>query len=344
MKLALKLPVIDLNNHERSLEIFVGDVLSTEHAEAIDLLCVSAFPDDYAPTLGTVIKALAENNVFVAQEAANKALDFRKEWQCWISQPLTAKGMLVDRLLCFEHGGQRDPASVVGNVFRAISEFILESPERSMGVVRLPLLSTGNQRADKASMLEATLRQAYLHLRQGLPVERLQLVLWPSDPETHTILLTAGRLIERIQSEWRLMNLADQVSYDYFVSYRRIDRCVAEKVIEAIKIRQPMANFFIDGQALDVGAFWKPQLISGLYASKKALCFITPTYVTSGECMDEYHAALCCNQYRQKFLKPLLCIANNQLETLPGSMQRVQLIDALCPPRSLLNVIDQIVS
>ncbi len=344
MKPVLKLPVIDLNNHTRSLEIFVGDVLSAENGQVIDLLCISAFPDDYVPTPGTIIKALAENNIFVAQEATNKARDFRKEWQSWISHPLKAKSIQIDRLLCFEHGSQRDPASVVGNVFRAISEFILERPEQSMGVIRLPLLSTGNQRAEKSSMLEATLRQAYLHLRQGLPVERLQLVLWPNDLEIHTILLNTGRLIERIQSEWRLINLADQLSYDYFISYRRMDLGVAEQVVKAIKSRQPSAKFYIDGQALEAGAFWKPQLINGLYSSKKALCFITPSYATSGECMDEFHAALCCNQYRQKFLKPLLCISANQLDTLPGSMQRIQLIDALCPPRSLVNVIDQIVS
>jgi hypothetical protein len=66
----------------------------------------------------------------------------------------------IGRILCFEHGRNREPSSVVGNVFRMVTEFALSSGSGKFRLLRLPLLSTGNQGADKSRMLEAIIRQA----------------------------------------------------------------------------------------------------------------------------------------------------------------------------------------
>lgn len=140
------------------------------------------------------------------------------------------------------------------------------------------------------------------------------------------------------------MKISDSPKYDYFVSYRHQDSNFVNEVIDQIRIKQPKSSFFVDGQALEGGVFWKPQLITGLYESQKALCFISDSYVSSVECMDEFHAALCCSQYRPNFMKPLLCLAQNNLGKLPKSIQRVQLINALCPPQSVYELSDIILS
>jgi len=343
MNSILDLKINDLNGHESFFEICVGDILKTEPDEVIDLLCISAFPDNYVPTFGTLIKGLGDKGVSVDIEASNKAYDWRSNWQCWISHPLTKNPLPIERLLCFEHGELTDAATVVGNIFRSIREFILQSPKQPLKLIRLPLLSTGNQGFNKIVMLEEIMRQIFLHLKAGLPVHKVQLVLYSNEPNINKILISAGIFAEKNKSEWVSINLAKTPKFDYFVSYRRNDSRFVDKVLNAIKLKHTSTKFFIDGKSIDDGFYWKPQLIKGLYESRKVLCFITDTYANSIECIDEFHAALCCSQYRDNFMKPLLCIPSRDLTTLPRSIQRVQLIDAV-PPRSLSDLVDQICS
>jgi hypothetical protein len=93
---------------------------------------------------------------------------------------------------------------------------------------------------------------------------------------------------------------------------------------------------------LSHGVFWKPELIGSIYNSKKFLCLITDSYADSGECIDEFHAALSCGIHRSNFLLPLLSLKNRELETLPASFRSVNLIDAHCPPRKFDEVLDDV--
>ena len=338
------LTIKDFAGNTSTLEICVGDILSFKLDEYIDLLCFSAFSNDYYPMPGTIVWGLSNHGVDVSQVASDKHRDWRQNWQSWISKPLNKKDLPINRILCFEHGGREEPSNVVGNIFRSVSELLLETPNQSMQLIRLPLLSTGNQGFNKSLMLEALIRQAYIHLRAGMQVDKIQLVLWSGDPEIHKLLIEIGILFEKIQSEWALMKISDSPKYDYFVSYRREDSNFVNEVIDQIRIKEPSSSFFVDGDALKDGVFWKPQLITGLYESQKALCFISESYASSVECMDEFHAALCCSQYRSNFIKPLLCQTPKNLIKLPKSIQRVQLINALCPPQSINNLVDIISS
>ena len=69
---------------------------------------------------------------------------------------------------------------------------------------------------------------------------------------------------------------------------------------------------------------------------------MTDSYVDSGECIDEFHAALCCARHRESFLRPLLKLESRAVETLPLTFRQVNFIDANCPPRVLEDVVESI--
>jgi len=337
--------ITDIAGKVRHLELLVGDVTSASAAEPVDLLVISAFPNDYFVMPGTVICRLGDIGIDVQAEAEQKIHDWRTQWYCWISGLLPEAPHCIRRLVCFEHGGGMDsPENVVGNVFRSVREFLLTAKEASpggqerqdAGILRLPLLSTGNQGAAKTVMLAALISQAQLHLAAGLPVSRIQLVLRAGSPDLHALLVECGRVFQENRHGWQSdFESVARPDFDLFVSYRHADHNTVSGLLNQLRYLRPDLDLFIDHEELKPGSFWKPDLIKALGRCRQALCLITDTYPESGECMDEFHAALCWQKHRSDYLLPLLSLTKKSVEKLPESLRRIHCIPASCPPLSL---------
>jgi hypothetical protein len=348
MKVVRSQSVTALSGQLRRLEICVGDATEVSSTERVDLLALSCFRNSYIPTRGTIVQALSSRGVVVGDLARQAVRDHREKWQCWISGSLP-QAARFRRLICFEHEPASreqfiDPASVVGNIFRAVTDFVQETATRELTIFRLPLLSTGDQAADKRLMLGALLHAAYAHLRGCLPVQRVQIVLHDKLPELHSLLLDAGQILEQTQAEWATAKLVDPPSFDFLVSYRRNDRDDLADLIRRIRAREPKIKIFLDERSLEKGICWKPEIICGLHNSRRALCLITDSYVESPECIDEFHIALCLSRARKNFLRPLLRLKARSIDSLPRTISRVNLIDAVSPPRNIESVITDVLS
>lgn len=345
MQLVASFRTNSLSGHDRHLDLCIGDV--TEGDKPADLLCISAFPNDYTPTPQGVIGALAAKGVSIEMLARDKAYDWRELWNCWASKPLPGTPLAAKRFLCFEHGWgatshlitTESAPELVGNVFRAVHELVMaeaspvvRSGDTTLDCIRLPLLASGDQRADRGAMLDATIRQGYLRLVSGLPVKRVEIVLHPSAPDLHQLLVRAGQAFEHVRSEWTQQHGSDARDYDFFISYRHADLDHLTPVVDAMRTLEPGIRLFIDRERLEVGCYWKTALIGGLASSERALCFVTDSYSDSRECMDEFHASLCIARERADgFLRPVLRLRSRSIEQLPVSLRRVHCIDASKP-------------
>ena len=339
MEVVFSTEIRDSSHRCHCLEICVGDATEVNSPSEVDILAISCFENCYAPARGTMVEGLWNRGIKVADLALRKALDERARWQCWMSEALPSRSPL-GRILCFEHGRNREPSNVVGNVFRMVTEFALSSGN---GEFRLPLLSTGNQGADKSRMLEAIIRQAYHHLRGSLPVAKVQIVLNGRLAEIHRLVFEAGLHFQQVQAEWNGIQMKAEPDYDFFMSYRHVDLSFAEKILGGMYARSRDLRIFVDRAELASGEFWKPALIAGIHNSRRTICLITDSYADSEECIDEFHVAMCCGLHRRNFLLPLLNLSARGVDSLPSTFRNVNLIPATCPPNKTLNdVIDRI--
>jgi hypothetical protein len=330
--------ILGPRSEPKRLEIWLGDVTARVGPTAADLLVISAFPDDYIPVPGTVVERLLQLGINVESEAASKAQDWRKAWNCWVSRPLGRPQ--VGQLICFEHGWDARPESVVGNVFRTVRELLsLGEPGaqamRSVETLRMPLLSTGQQQASRREMLRALITQAFLHLAAGLPVKRVQLFLRPGSRGLESLLVELGVCLEENRHQWQggLWNQAPP-EQDLFMSYRHGDLNLVTPLLQSLKALHPGISIFIDHEHLVPGHHWKLELLKAMARCRRALCLITDTYPDSVECVDEFHAALLRSQHQGGFLLPVLNLRNRRLSDLPDSMRRVQGIPSGLPKES----------
>jgi len=312
------------------LEICVGDILQCE-GEEVDFLVISAFPNDYAKTATSLIGKLSNIGIDVELLAKCKQLDMRDSWSCWISREIVGF-QPIRRIVCFENAfrqheyarapaNTKDPANLVGDVFRSVREFLLSELQHKTNIVRVPLLATGDQKHDQMKMLRAIVRQAFLHLQFCDSIERIQIFLRPNTDRLHNLLVETGSVIQECRTEFPEPEITSR--YDYFISYRQVDSAFKDRLVEEIKNRHPKARLFVDKEGLVPGGFWKADLLRAMSQSQKAICLVTDTYPDSPECMDEFHMAFNFNMRKEGFLRPILSLHQRDIASLSGSMTRV---------------------
>jgi hypothetical protein len=322
------------------LEICVGDIIDCESKE-VDFLVLSAFPDDYAKTEGSVIGKLSQIGVDVEQLARRKERDMRETWSCWVSREIRVSSQPVRRIVCFENAfdrrrgssvpkGMQNPADLVGDVFRSLREFLLSEPQRKASIVRVPLLATGDQEHDRLDMLRAIVRQAFLHLQFSDSIERIQIFLWPYTKQLHRLLVEAGSVIHECRTEFPAVEQSNR--YEYFISYRHVDSAIKDRLVEAIRSKNPGISLFVDKERLQPGSFWKAELLRAMSQSRQAVCIVTDSYPDAPECMDEFHMAFNFNSRRTGFLRPILSFRNRDISSLKGSMNRIHWDNRGFPP------------
>ena len=332
-----KASILGQDGKPKSLEVWLGDVTAPIGLHNPDLLVISAFPEDYTPTDGSVIGRLSHLGINVYAEARSKKYDWRESWNCWVSRPL--QGNHIGRLICFEHGWDKRPEHVIGNIFRTVREMVIiehseESTRQGMETLRLPLVSTGDQLYPKREVLRAIITQSFLHLAAGLPVQRIQLVLKPKphDNSLEPLLVELGICLEENRHQWQNdLWRRTQPDQDIFLSYRHQDLELVSPLLQSLKDHRPGLSVFIDHEGLEPGNPWKLELLKAMARCQKTLCIITDTYPDSVECIDEFHAALLQNNRQRGYLLSVLNLRTRRLGDLPESLRSVHHIHSRLP-------------
>jgi hypothetical protein len=287
MKLIDTIAVRNQSN-DRFVMLFVGDLASLPEREAVDLLIVSAFPDDYMPTPRSLIGALALGGVSVADLAQNKEVDLRQFSSCWLSRPIARPGVHFHRLLCFEPWVRGKATEVVGDICRSIVPFSAGSPPISQ--VAMPLLASGDQGESPEVMLEA-LTDASVHwLSAGLPLDRIKIVIHDS-ADSQSLHDTFARA-KRRHADGSSGTQRPSFPFDLFVSYSQRNKAEVDDLVAELQGRRPALRIFVDRLELRPGAAWQQHIFDSLDRSRKVICAFSPDYLASKVCKEEFNMAL----------------------------------------------------
>jgi hypothetical protein len=287
---------------EKRIEMFHGDLSQLPLQHAVDILVVSAFPNDYIPTPTSLIGALYRAGISVGWLARSKERDMRSEFSCWLSQPVGVASFR--QLLCIESGWRGTPPEITDDLFRALAPLFLAAFQN--GSVAMPIIGAGDQGWPVENMLEAILRTAISWLKRGLPISVIKIVVHSS----HTVerakrkfleIQSADRSEERsakqASEEARLQQQGNKQGntahiYDVFLSYCHEDLVPAQSIAEQIKRSIPGARIFYDQKTISIGQSWLMEIAESLDGSRKVAALYTPSYWSSRYCIDEFCAAL----------------------------------------------------
>jgi len=278
---------IDVENGGR-IELCVGDLGEMDSDDRVDLLVVSAFPDDYEPTSESVIGALDRRGVSVGLLAQDRLADMRETSSCWLSQRLEVDKAGFRQLLCFEPADGVGAADAVGDVFRALIPYV--NAKSGLRRVAMPLLATGDIGRPVEEMIPAILEAATRWMGNGLPLESLKLVVRPTSDDAASALAAFDG--------WNddgppVPAVPDVTPYDIFISYAHADGEPARQLIrDSISALNPSARVFVDSVELSTGMAWPLKIFGALNQCKRIVAVLTPGYLTSVPCQNELNVAL----------------------------------------------------
>lgn len=273
---------------ERSVALYVGDLASIPEREAVDLLIVSAFPDDYIPTSTSLIGALHRQGVSVAALATAKDVDLRQFSSCWLSREIRQPTAHFRRLMCFEPLVRGAAPEVVGDVFRSLMPFCAGTPPISQ--IAMPILAAGDQGEAPAVMLSALVDASLHWLMIGVPITRIKIVMRSGS--------AVGELTEvfsRAKTRFHTASTtlaAKTHRFDAFLSYSRKDQDAADQIANALKYTRPTLRLFVDRLELQTGAAWQQHIFEALDECRKVIPLLSPSYIESKVCKEEFNIAL----------------------------------------------------
>jgi hypothetical protein len=322
--------VVNRGGPPARIELCVGDLTTLQAEDAVDVLIVSAFPDCYTPLPGSLIGALARKGISVEELARHKEVDLRQSFSCWMSPRLVnlPPGIHFVRILCFEPYARGAPAELVGDIFRSLSPFIGENPP--IRTVATPIPASGYQCADPEKMLWLLVQAAVHWMAVGMPLSRLKVCALPG-PNVES-LQNAFQELKRACAP-QAPTSANSFKYDVFMSYAHADLNEVSIFEHKLTEAMPEVRLFIDRKALNPGAVWQQEIYESLDDCRKVVALLTPAYLGSKVCLEEFNIALCRNREADRqILSPVYLYSAN----LPTYMKVVQFFDCReCEPAKI---------
>ncbi|HEY0607239.1 MAG TPA: toll/interleukin-1 receptor domain-containing protein [Herpetosiphonaceae bacterium] len=271
----------------RTIELHRGDLTNLAPQESIDILLVSAFPNNYLPITGTPIGALYRRGVSVEELAATKALDLRHSCSSWLSQELTPPpGVQIKRILCYEPPIFGSVTEVIGDMFRCLAQVLSFDEPASIAI---PLVATGAHGEPVSEVIAATLDAAAHWMALGMPLRQIKLV-----EQSSAKAVEMRRIFERLKGNYPTSLSAPRPSYDddLVFSYSLKDGGETAQALAA-ELRRQRPELRINLQRLDLNPHtaWQQALYERISNCRAVVALYSPQYMRSKVCQEEFNLA-----------------------------------------------------
>ncbi len=290
MRLIDELKVASRRSESR-IEFLQGDLSQIPPKHEVDVLVVSAFPNDYLPTATSLIGALHQKGLSVSDLALSKEIDLRSTCSCWLSSEITEfyPGLRFKRILCFEPAARGRPPEVVGDIFRALTPCVAEKEIRS---VAIPLVAAGDQTYPVSLMLPPLIEAAHRWLSVGLPVEVIKIVSFSdrsAELGTKVFAAIKARHKSLTASTSHQSSLSNHAEHQVFLSYCHKDKVAADTILA--ELQKNKVTVFFDTLSIDIGAAWQQKIFDALDSCRRLVALYSPDYVHSKVCQEEFNIA-----------------------------------------------------
>lgn len=305
----------------RLIELCHGDLASITPEQAVDLLVVSTFPNDYTPTQGSLIGALYRNGLSVADLAQHKFVDLRQAFSCWLSEDIgdLSHRFGFKRILCFEPLARGVPSEVVGEIFQSLMPFAHGDPPIS--TIAMPLVASGDQGVPVSEILVPLLEAATRWLALGLPIDKLKIV---ERSEAKVSDLSRRFAMFKETFERPLESSPVRFAYHIFISYSHQNSEAVNFLIAELKKQRPDLRIFLDRQDIDTGHSWQQKIFDAIDDCHIVIAVYSAPYLQSKVCKEEFNIALFRHRESEKGVLFPVYLTSAEL---PTYMKLVQFLD-----------------
>jgi hypothetical protein len=156
----------------KEFELVQGDI--TNLPFHTDILCLSAFKDDYTPTESSIIGQLFNKGIDVGELVKHPFLDFRNSLGIWVSEAFMWQPF--KRILCIEIVGTENTVETcIKNLFAAISTLEIKGEENIS--IALPVIASGDQSLDAKVVISSMLETSLEFLRYSRYLSKVYFVV-----------------------------------------------------------------------------------------------------------------------------------------------------------------------
>ncbi|WP_373520895.1 TIR domain-containing protein [Aquiflexum sp.] len=261
----------------KKLQILRGDLTNIPESHKVDILVLSAFPNDYIPTPTSLIGALFRAGLSVGILSRDKEVDLRAQFHCWLSKEINFKN--IRRILCFEPTERKFPFNLIAGIYQSIMPFTITHSIKS---VAMPLILTGDQGFSQHEVVKELISTSLFWLSNDSSLEIIKIVE-RSDAKIDLLKMA-------LKTQKPLYNKKLNIDkYDFFLSYSRkntgLVRAIHEKLATQFKV-------FFDTESIEIGSNWLSKINTSLENSERFIVCVSPDYLDSKMCKYEY---LFCN-------------------------------------------------
>ncbi|XP_060564379.1 uncharacterized protein LOC132723632 [Ruditapes philippinarum] len=317
--------VIELwtRNGPSQIELLSGDITQLSKDDMVDIAMVSAFTGDYAPMSGTVLGALKKNlGINVMKLSMDKELDLRALFSCWLSKPITETSSPFKKVLCFEkrRGSQLTVFAQISEMFRVFVP-VFNNQDHS---VITPLLATGHQGHNKKTICGTMVEAAIKWINAGLPLRKFKLVIYEEISDDIRTIFSALKIKYMAKNEIMKKRIFTK-TFDVFIMFNPVDDGYMQTLKKNLQHEKEDIKLYANTSHFNEEKVWQDGIFKTMVACKRIVAILSPAFLESTECLEQYNMAMCCNRLLgADVLAPLYV---DTIKSLPSYMGLVQWID-----------------